>query len=115
MYFKKFNGKIFDVDFTAAEQKALDAEVKRQLAEYDRKHAMEIEALNIWIMRELFGFGETRLKKFHDEFYGQMKELIDRYEMDNEDAPWLCTKKLKEKGIDLEKWVKEDDLEWLRK
>ena len=115
MFIKKLGGKIFGTKFTAAEQKAIDMEVKRQLAEYDRKHAIEIEALNAWIMRELFGFGEKKLKRYHDEFYSEMKALIDRYEMPDKDAPWLCTRKLKEKGIDLEKWVKEDDLDWLKR
>ncbi len=47
MFVKKSGGKIFGAEFTAAEKKALDIEVKRQLAEYDKKHVMELDAINI--------------------------------------------------------------------
>lgn len=43
--FKKFNGRIFGVQFSAKEQKAIDAEILRQCAEYDRKNADEVGAV----------------------------------------------------------------------
>ena len=35
---------------SAAEKKARDMEIQRQLAEYDRKHALEIDAMVLWVL-----------------------------------------------------------------
>lgn len=45
---------------TAAERKVMHNEIKRQLAEHDRRHAKEIDAIVLWVLRETFGFGEKR-------------------------------------------------------
>ena len=92
---------------SAAEKKAMDMEIQRQLAEYDRKHIREIDALVLWELREQFGFGNKRLKKFYDNFAHGIEALISRYEMEQGDDVWLCTHKLKEIGCDLEAWEKE--------
>lgn len=42
MRVKKAGGKVYGADFTAAERKAMNLEIQRQLAEYSRKHANEI-------------------------------------------------------------------------
>ena len=82
MKVKKAGKRVFGAVMSAAEKKAMDMEIQRQLAEYDRKHIREIDALVLW-------------------------ELIRRYEMEQGDDVWLCTYKLKEIGCDLEKWEKE--------
>lgn len=85
----------------------MQMEIQRQLAEYDRKHTIEIDALVLWVLHSRFGWGATRLKRFFDSFSDEIGALVDRYEMDKEDDVWLCTYKLKEHGIDLEEWEKE--------
>nr|DAF73295.1 MAG TPA: hypothetical protein [Caudoviricetes sp.] len=92
---------------TASERKAMHNEIKRQLAEYDRRHAKEIDAIVLWVLRETFGFGEKRLRKYFDEFGRQLNRLIEYYSMGEDDEAWLCSRKLKEAGIDLEKWEAE--------
>lgn len=57
--FKRANGHIFGVQFSAKEQKAIDA-------------------------------------------------LVKRYEMGDEDKAWLCSRKLKDYGIDISTWNKEE-------
>lgn len=76
--FKRANGHIFGVQFSAKEQKAIDAEILRQCAEYDKKNANEVDA------------------------------LVKRYEMGDEDKAWLCSRKLKDYGIDISTWNKEE-------
>ena len=93
--------------FTKAEKKALDIEVKKALADMDKKNTKEIDAMVLWVLHEQFGFGPERLKKFHDNFIVEMKALIDRYELPKTDTPWLCTDKLEKYGIDLDDWDKE--------
>lgn len=105
--FKKVGGRIFGVGFNAKEQEAIDREIKAQLAEYDKKHMREVDAIVLWELRRLFGFGYKRLRDFYFDFGDAINALIARYEMDEDDAVWLATYKLKEIGIDLEQWEKE--------
>ena len=81
MRVKKAGGRIFGGAMSAAEKKAMDLEIQRQLAEYDRKHMVEIDAMILWVLHEQFGFGAKRL--------------------------WLCTQMLKRIGVDVEQWHKE--------
>jgi hypothetical protein len=98
MKVKKAGKRVFGAVMSAAEKKAMDMEIQRQLAEYD---------LVLWELREQLGFGNKRLKKFYDNFSRGIEALIRRYEMEQGDDVWLCTYKLKEIGCDLEKWEKE--------
>lgn len=51
--FKRANGHIFGVQFSAKEQKAIDAEILRQCAEYDKKNADEVDAVILWLLLSL--------------------------------------------------------------
>lgn len=86
--FKRANGHIFGVQFSAKEQKAIDAEILRQCAK--------------------FGFGKKRLRAFYDSFSTELDALVKRYEMGDEDKAWLCSRKLKDYGIDISTWNKEE-------
>ena len=108
MQVKKAGGKVFGANLTAAEKKALDIEMRRYFAEYDRKNIQEVDAIVLWVLHEKFGFGPARLRRFFDIFNSSVKELIDRYEMEKTEDAWLCTYKLKEIGVDIEKWYKEN-------
>ena len=107
MYLKKAGGKVYGAVLTAAEKKAMDMEIQRELAEYDRKHLAEIDATILWVLHEQFGFGTKRLREYYDAYHDRIGELIERYEMDNGDDIWLCTEKLKTVGGDIEAWHKE--------
>lgn len=105
--FKKFGGRIYGVQFTAKEQAAIDKEIKRQCAEYDQKNLNELDALILWLLHEEFGFGMKRLRRFYELFHSEFSELVKRYELEEDDAAWLCTYKLKQYGLDIEQWNKE--------
>lgn len=107
MHVKKIGGKVYGATLTAAEQKAMNIEILKQLAEYDRRHETEIDAMILWHLHEQFGFGPERLKRFYDSFGMSVKELIKRYELEDDDQIWLCTHMLKEYGVDIEKWQNE--------
>jgi hypothetical protein len=104
---------IFGAKLTAAEKKALDMEARRSLAEYTRKHELEIEATVIWQIKRVLEeeLGEevdvSLLKRLYEGLDVELNKLIDHYEMDDDDAQWLCTKKLKDEGIDIEAWRRE--------
>lgn len=103
----KLKGKVYGGKFTADEKKAIEIEVKRTLAEYERKHYLEVDAMILWHLHELFGFGPKRLKKFYKAFEPAVKALIRRYELEDSDQIWLCTEQLKTIGADLEEWERE--------
>lgn len=107
MVVKKAGGKIYGAAFTAAERKAMNIEIERQLAEYTRKYEVELNARVLYVLREQLGFGEQRLRRFFDRFQIEIDDLVKYYEMGDEDAAWLCTRKLKEAGIDVAQWCKE--------
>lgn len=107
MYFKRSGGRIYDVELTAAERKAFDMTARRKLAEHTRAHTLEIEAIVMRQIRRKTGWGAVRLKRFFDGFDDELYELIERYDMDELDAPWLCTRELKEEGFDIEQWHRE--------
>lgn len=50
MRIKKAAGKVYGAAMTVAEKKAMNLEIQRQLAEYDKKHATEIDALILWVL-----------------------------------------------------------------
>ena len=85
----------------------MDLEIQRQLAEYDRKHMVEIDAMILWVLHEQFGFGAKRLRRYYDSFRASTNALIERYQMDTGDDVWLCTQMLKRIGVGIEQWHKE--------
>lgn len=97
------------IPMTNQQKKAMNAEIMMQLAEYDKANLQEIDAMVLWLLYSEFGFGKKRLRRFYDQFAIQMNELIDRYEMSTDDTAWLCTRKLKDAGIDISQWLAENE------
>lgn len=95
--------------FTVAEQKAVDREINRQLAEYIRKHEKNIDAAMLWALHEFpkTKFGAARLREFYEFFQPVLAGLLEYYEMSTEDQCWLCDMKLKQIGVDLDEWRRE--------
>lgn len=90
MQVKKAGGKVYGAVLTAAEKKAMDLEIQR-------------------VLHEQFGFGAQRLRTYYDAFHDRIKELVSRYEMEDQDDIWLCTQMLKRIGVDVEAWHKESE------
>jgi len=107
MKIKKTGKKIFGAELTSQEKKALDIEIERQLAEFDRNHTKEIDALILLALHDTFGFGEKRLRRFYDIFDESVNELIKRYELEDSDKIWISEQTLKDYGIDLDLWERE--------
>lgn len=107
MIVKKSGGRVFGAALTAAERKAMSIEINKQIAENDRKHAIEVDALILWELRVQLGLGPVRLKRFYEGFTQKYEELLKRYELGKDDMPWLMTEQLKRDGIDVEQWYEE--------
>ena len=108
MIVKKAGGKVIGGQLTVAEKKALRIELLKEQAEINRQNWTEIDAIFLWWLHEKLGFGPKRLKEFYQDFGPAFRELNERYEMGEEESPWLCTHKLKEIGVNLEEWAKEN-------
>ena len=107
MEIKKSGKTIFGARFTNAEQKAIDMEIDRQLADYTRKHNIELDAILLKRLRDYLGFDEQQLREFFDKCDDDIARMIKYYELDDRDQAWLCTRQLKEEGFDIEQWYKE--------
>lgn len=107
MEIKKSGKTIFGARFTVAEQKAIDMEISRQMAEYVRRTNIELEAILLKRLRDKLGLGEKRLREFFDTCDDDVARMIQYYELGDTDQAWLCTRQLKEEGFDIEQWYKE--------
>lgn len=107
MFFKKAAGSIFGVQLSKAEQRALDAEIKKQIVEHDKQYDIDRESSILWMLHTEFGFGPKKLKRAWELMYSSGASLRKHYEMSPDDDGWLCRKMLKETGCDVEQWYKD--------
>lgn len=110
MKVRKLYGKPYGVDLTAAERKAMQLEINRQIAEKDEKYQEDIDAMVLYVLLSRYGWKRKRLRKFWKAFIEEHKALRDYYHMDDPgDNVWLAHRKLKEIGVDIHQWYKEDE------
>ena len=109
MRVKKYNNKPYGVEFTAAERKAMNLEINRQIAERDEQYKEDIDAMVLYVLMNHYGWKKKRLHKFWKAFIQEHNELRERYRMDDPgDNSWLAHYKLKQIGVDIHQWYKED-------
>lgn len=93
----------------------LDGRSKKQMVPLIKaeilKHQDQFYTLNcaaiLWALHETFGFGETRLKRFWDNYFDIHDEVVKNYEIDDEGEGMLYIDCLKRIGVDIEQWIKE--------
>jgi hypothetical protein len=89
------------------ERKAMQEEITRQILAAEEKFASDIDAMVLYTLHERFGFGPKRLHDFWIAFQEEHEKLVKHYEMPDSFA-WLCDRKLKEIGVDIEAWRNEE-------
>lgn len=99
---------MFGADLTAAERKAMNVEINRQIAESERQHANDLDALILYALHVHLGLGKKRLRRFYEAFTAEHNKLIEHYEMPDDNA-WLANMKLKEIGVDVAAWNAEKE------
>lgn len=104
MQIKRSGKMIFGANLSSAERKALNIEIGRQLDEWNKKNITEVDACILWTLYFHYEWTREQLRDFYNAFHTHMNELSDYYQMGKSEYPWLCTQKLKDIGIDLEKW-----------
>lgn len=109
MRVKSYKGKVFGAELTAAEKKAIDIEITRQLVEKDKQYAEDIDAMVLYTLMAHYGWKKKRLKRFWDAFLEEHRALREYYQMDNPgENEWLAHRMLKEIGVEVHQWYKED-------
>lgn len=92
---------------TSAQKRALRQECVKEfdklLDHYNHNVAMQV----LHILRFDFGFGQQRLQRFAEKLAEMQKNQRERYEMTDDDTPWLCEQQLQESGINLDGLLKE--------
>ena len=106
MNFLKFNGQIFKVELSKKEQKAMDAEINRQMIERHRQFTDDFDYMVMKILHDHFGFGFTRLKRFYDVFNVENDALEKHYEMPDAGI-YIARKEMNDIGVNIEQWNRE--------
>lgn len=109
MRVKKYGGKVFGAELTTAERKAMNIEINRQLVERDKQYAADIDAMVLYTLMAHYGWKKKRLRRFWKAFIEEHKALREFYQMDEPgDNEWLAHRMLKEIGVDINEWYKEE-------
>ena len=72
------------------------------LDKYNYDAALQV----LHILHFEFGFGEKRLQKFAECLTDMQRYQRERYELDDEDTPWICAEQLRKDGIYVDKILK---------
>ena len=109
MFPKKFKGKPYGAELTAAERRAMNIEINRQIAVKDEQYQENLDALILYVLMVKRGWKKKRLHDFWKDFIAVHKELRDFYQMDKAgDAEWFCHRELKKIGVDVHQWYEEE-------
>lgn len=83
------------------EQKAMNEEIQRQIAEARVRDSDEFDAAVLWAMHLCFGFGKKRLRRFYD-FFCKLYLSSNRWQFGRSEVELL-----KGVGVDIEEWNRE--------
>ena len=104
MNVKTINGKVYGANLTSKEKEAIEIEVRKYLAEQAKQYEDDFDACVLYQIHAQYGKGAKALRSFYDGWKLIHRQLLDHYELDKPDAPWLFRQKLKEIGVDVEEW-----------
>lgn len=100
---------------TPKQKEIIEEECRKEfynlLGDYNKQVAVQI----LYILHFEYGWGMKRLERFSDLLADMQNQMVERYEMRDDDTPWLCRKKLEDDGIDVSKFLKENTNENLQK
>lgn len=86
------------------QEEKLQREIRKYLLDEESRYLQGIDAVFLWGMHILFGFGAERLKRAYKGVIRVYKQMRDYYEMD---GSFPAETKLKEIGIDMDELRKE--------
>lgn len=101
--FVRSSGRIIRTILSAKERQAVTEEASKLVREVSRDHEKEELAIVAWQLHNRLKWGEKRISDFLRDYYIDLRQLNTYYQFEKTDTPWLCSKKLKDNGIDWDK------------
>ena len=90
---------------TKGQQKAIDAEISRQLVEKRNEFLKDMDAMMLLSIHRKCGFGKRKLTEIFKSFILDYEKFIDDYQVE---GAWMAAYRLKEEtGLDIEELHKE--------
>lgn len=89
---------------TPTMEQAMMHEINQQCLEADKRFSLDLDTMVIWTLYQCYGWRGKRLHDFYLAMAKEHRRMREFYEMDD---LYPERYKLKEKGIDLEKWQEE--------
>ena len=93
-------------DFIKAE---VTSQLKAGMIETIKREEKDFLAIIGYTLFEKYGWGVKRITNFLDKMHEGLNELSEWYDMDNTDQAFLCTMKMEELGVDLNKYMESVD------
>ena len=90
-----------------AVKKKVQKEIHKELVEANEEYELELDALVLWVLHSVFGFGHVRLSRFYDAVMRERKRLHDYYqprvsdESDNDIEYHVAKLRLRDYGFDV--------------
>ena len=79
-------------------------EINQQCLEADARFSLDLDTMVLWTLYQCYGWREKRLHDFYLAMAREHRRMREYYQMDD---LYPERYKLKEKGIDVEKWQEE--------
>lgn len=80
------------------------AEIQKNIRKYERKAAIDLDTVALWVLFSRYGWGKQRLKTFYQSMFAEHQNMRKYYGIDD---LYPERYKLKERGIDVEAWYDE--------
>lgn len=109
MILKRSGSKIFGAHLTKNEHRALEIETRKMIVENERLYRLDMDAAYLYFLHIECGHGKKRLRRDWERFRALIDEVIAHYLVEDEEAPCVCRIKLRDIGVDVEEWYKEDE------
>ena len=87
-----------------AMESAMMHEINQQCLEADARFSLDLDTMVLWTLYQCYGWREKRLHDFYLAMAREHRRMREYYQMDD---LYPERYKLKEKGIDIEKWQEE--------
>lgn len=89
------------------------SQLKAGMIETIKREEKDFLAIIGYTLFEKYGWGKKRITNFLDNMHDGLNELSEWYSMNSTDQAFLCTMKMEELGVDLNKYLESvDDIEY---
>lgn len=87
---------------SVAQRKILRQECVREFDVLLKTFNRDVMTQIIYLFRFKYNYGQKRLEHLTNDLKEVLQGVHARYELSENDTPWICEKKLKESGIDID-------------